>query len=106
MAVTREQIDALALRIAAKFRPQKIIQFGSQAGGSPQEESDVDLRAIMAFEGSALRRTVEILNRMDPQFAIDLLLRMPEEAQRRYEGSDPSVREALDEDITLCEAAA
>jgi predicted nucleotidyltransferase len=104
--VTEQDIRDLAARIAAEFRPQKIILFGSRASGAPHEDSDVDLLVIMPFAGPTLRKTVEILDRVDPQFAVDLLLRTPEEAARRYEALDPIVREAFDRGRVLYEAAA
>src|SRR4051812_16139592 len=36
-----------ARRIAERFRPQKIILFGSYASGTPHAESDIDLLVIM-----------------------------------------------------------
>ncbi len=104
--VTDADIRALAARIAAEFRPQRIVLLGSRASGTAREESDVDLLVVMAFEGSALHKTVEILDRVDPRFPIDLLLRTPEDAARRYEHHDPIVRDALDHGVVLYEEAA
>jgi uncharacterized protein len=104
--VSEQDIRDLAERIALEFRPQRIILFGSRATGQAREESDVDLLVVMPYEGPAIQRTVEILDRVNPQFAIDLLLRTPQEVAWRYEGFDPIVREALDHGKVLYEAAA
>jgi uncharacterized protein len=104
--VSDHDIQALADRIAAEFRPRRIVLFGSQAHGAPREDSDVDMLVVMPFEGSALRKTVAILDRVDPQFPIDLLLRTPEDAEWRYKNGDPIVRDAYDRGIVLYEAAA
>lgn len=40
-------IRSLALSIAEKFQPQRIILFGSYAYGQPRPESDVDLLVTM-----------------------------------------------------------
>ncbi len=45
--MTRTEIHALAERIAAEFRPEKVILFGSHAYGTPSEDSDVDMLVIM-----------------------------------------------------------
>lgn len=104
--MTEQDIRAVAARIAAEFRPQRIILFGSRAAGTPREDSDVDLLVVMPFEGPALRKTVEILDRVNPAFAVDLILHRPEEAARRYAALDPVVREAYQRGVVLYEAAA
>ena len=43
-----------------KFRPQKIILFGSYGYGKPTEDSDVDLLVIMPFDRRKGRKSLEI----------------------------------------------
>ncbi len=105
--VTDQDIRDLAARIAAEFNPQRIILFGSRAVGAAREDSDVDLLVVMRFEGSSLTKAVEIIARVHPRtFAIDLVVKTPEEMVWRYEGGDPLVREAIDRGRVLFEAAA
>jgi predicted nucleotidyltransferase len=104
--VTEQDIQELVARIAAEFRPERIILFGSRAYGTPQAESDVDLLVVMPFEGSAFRKALEILNRLDPPFSVDLLIRSADEVEWRYQGLDPLIREALDKGRVVYEAAA
>ena len=107
MMVTDEQIRALADRIAEEFHPQRIILFGSLARGEAREDSDVDLLVVLDFKGSHLGKSAEILSAVHPRtFAVDLLVRTPEEMMWRYEGGDPLVREAVDRGVVLYEAAA
>jgi predicted nucleotidyltransferase len=104
---TPAQIQALVDRIVREFRPQRIILFGSQASGQPRSDSDVDLLVVMDCPGSPLRKAAEILASVHPRsFAIDLMVRTPQDLAWRYEGGDPLVREAIDRGITLYEAAA
>ncbi len=56
----RAQIDAMVNRIVAKFHPEKIILFGSQARGDADSDSDVDLLIVMNFEGSVVEKRLEI----------------------------------------------
>ena len=104
--VTQSQIQDLANRIAAEFQPQRIVLFGSRATGGVHTDSDVDLLVVMSFDGPVLRKTVEMLDSVDPSFAVDLLLHTPEEANWRYQGGDPLVCEAFDRGVVLYEAAA
>lgn len=105
--VTDQDIRDLAARIAAEFRPQRVILFGSHAYGIPHQDSDVDLLVVMPFEGSRIRKAGQVLGRVHPgTFAIDLLIRTPVEMKWRYEGGDPLIREAIDRGVVLYEAAA
>jgi predicted nucleotidyltransferase len=47
-------------RIAARFHPDKIILFGSQARGQGREDSDADLLVIMPVKGSKRQQAVQI----------------------------------------------
>ncbi len=70
--------------------------FGSHAYGRPGRDADVDLLVILPFEGSPFRKSLEILNRVNPRFPIDLLARTPSDTMRRYREGDPLIKEALD----------
>ncbi len=85
------------------FRPERIILFGSYAYAQPRPDSDVDLLVILPFEGRSFHKSLEILNRIDPRFPIDLLARRPDDTARRYKEGDPLIREALDKGKVLYE---
>ncbi|ODS37576.1 hypothetical protein BEH94_10145 [Candidatus Altiarchaeales archaeon WOR_SM1_SCG] len=44
--ITQKQINEVVEVIVSKFKPEKIILFGSYASGTPTEESDLDLLVI------------------------------------------------------------
>ena len=94
--VDQKHIDELTERIAREFHPERIILFGSHAYGQPGPYSDVDLLVVLPFEGTGFRKSLEILNRVDPDFSVDLLARRPDDTARRYSEGDPLIREALD----------
>ncbi len=62
-------------RIAAEFKPQRIVLFGSRAAGTQDEHSDIDLLIVMRYTGSGIRKTIEILNHVNPKVPVDLVLR-------------------------------
>jgi predicted nucleotidyltransferase len=97
------EIQAAAARIAHEFRPQRIILFGSYATGQATEDSDVDLLVVLPFRGRGFRKSLEIMNRIDVRFPLDLVARRPAEVKRRYAQCDPLVREALDRGKVLYE---
>jgi predicted nucleotidyltransferase len=96
-------IQAVADRIVREYDPDRIILFGSYAYGLASPSSDVDILVVMSFEGGNFRQSMDILNRVDPPFATDILARKPDDTQRRYELGDPLIREALDRGKVLYE---
>ncbi|MDD5643038.1 MAG: nucleotidyltransferase domain-containing protein [Syntrophales bacterium] len=94
--VAEESIHALCHRIVQEFQPERIILFGSYASGAATPDSDVDLLVLLPFEVKSFRMSLDILNRTNPTFPIDLLARTPEDTERRYREGDPLIREALD----------
>ena len=94
--IDQASIGHLSERIAQEFQPDKIILFGSYAQGTATPDSDVDLMVILPFEGRNFWKSLEMLNRLDPPFPIDLLARRPEDVTRRYAEGDPLIREVID----------
>ena len=101
--VAMSSVVELGQRIAREFNPDKIILFGSYAYGTPKEYSDVDLLVIMPFEGSALHKSLEIEDRVDPPFYLDVVVRRPDDAARRYHEGDPLIQDAIDRGRVLFE---
>ena len=66
--IDERRIADLSDRIAREFQPDKIILFGSYAHGQPRPDSDVDLLVVLPFEGRGFRKSLEILNRVSPDF--------------------------------------
>jgi predicted nucleotidyltransferase len=95
------RIEALSRRIADEFRPDRIILFGSHAYGTASADSDVDLLVLLSFPERPFRKSLEILNRVAPDFPVDLLARRPDDTARRYAEGDPLIREALDLGVVL-----
>jgi len=101
--IDEDKLRELTRRILRHFQPERIILFGSYAYGEPRPDSDVDLLAVLAFEGKGMIKSLEILNRIDWRLPIDLLALRPEDVARRYAEGDPLLREALDEGVVLYE---
>ena len=65
-------------RIVKRFRPERIILFGSHARGDAGPDSDVDLLVVMDFEGSKLQRMVELRGTLrDIAVPVDILVTRP-----------------------------
>ena len=55
-----DSIHEMVRRIAAQFRPDKIILFDSHARGDARPDSDVDLLIVMPVQGSKRQKATEI----------------------------------------------
>lgn len=98
-------IRELTERIVQEFHPQCIILFGSYAYGTPGADSDVDLLVILPCESKGSSKAVEILNRVNPKFPVDLLVRTPEQVRQRLAWNDFFLREIMEKGKVLYEAA-
>lgn len=101
--IDEKKIARLSERIAREFQPERIILFGSYAYGQPRPDSDIDLLVVLPFEGKGFRKSLEILNRVDPDFPVDIVTRRPEDIAQRYAEGDPLIREAMDRGRVLYE---
>ena len=101
--IDHDRISKLAKRIAREFHPQRIILFGSSALGNVTDDSDIDLLVIMPTGGSGLRKAAEIMNKISPRMPVDLIVRDPEDVQRRLEANDFFLREVVEEGKILYE---
>jgi predicted nucleotidyltransferase len=57
-----------------RYRPQRIILFGSLASGPLAEWSDVDLVVIKETPLSFLQRSAEVLRLLHPRAGVDVLV--------------------------------
>ncbi|MFN0078046.1 MAG: nucleotidyltransferase domain-containing protein [Prosthecobacter sp.] len=91
--------------IAERFKPQRIVLFGSHAYGRPTEDSDVDLLVVMPFDRSQGRKSAEIRQALSAGFPLDLIVRTPEDVQWRLEQGDCFLQEVLTKGKVMYEAA-
>ena len=96
-------IQEMAESIVRQFGPDRIVLFGSHARGTAGPDSDVDILVVMAFDGKPFWKSLEIVNRVNPSFPVDLLARRPEDVGRRYALGDPLIRDAMDHGQVLYE---
>ncbi len=102
--VALADIQAYAHEIARRFKPQKIILFGSHASGEPDEDSDVDLLVVMPDGGDPIERAVEIRCAVPRCFPLDLIVRSPEDLHWRLAENDCFTREIVEKRQNLYEA--
>ncbi len=86
--VSSEQIEEVGRRIAERFKPERIILFGSYAEGHPTEDSDVDLLVVVPVADASVDLSVEIRLAVRPPFPLDVLVRTPGKVRERLEMGD------------------
>lgn len=81
--IDQEVIDAIRDRLVGAFHPDKIILFGSQARGTADDRSDVDILVVCPFQGERRRLMLDMDRALgDLRYAFDVLVLRPEEFQR------------------------
>ena len=104
--VAKLDIQAAVDFIAREFSPRRIILFGSYASGTPNEDSDVDLFVELPGSEAELRKAgLEIYRRCPRQFAMDLIVRSPEEIASRMANNDWFLHDVLEKGRTVYESA-
>ncbi|MEI6168940.1 MAG: nucleotidyltransferase domain-containing protein [bacterium] len=81
-------------RLVEEYRPSRIVLFGSYARGKPRPDSDVDLLIVMPFKGSGVSKAAEMIRKLSPSFAVDLVIRTPTDIERRVAMNDFFLKEA------------
>lgn len=87
------QIETYAREVAKRFRPERIILFGSHAYGRPGPDSDVDLLVIMDHPGRPPYQEAKIRTTVRVPFAVDLMVRTPSRLKRRLSMKDSFITE-------------
>lgn len=97
-------IADMVRRIVERFRPERIVLFGSRGRGTPQADSDVDLLVVMRVDGSRRRAAAEIDAALsDRRVPLDLLVVTPEQFERERETIGSVLRPAIAEGRVLYE---
>jgi predicted nucleotidyltransferase len=99
----QKHIKELCRQIVDRFRPQKVILFGSYAYGEPNADSDIDLLVVMPFDGRVHEQAVKIRKGLRSPMPIDLLVRTPEQVRERVEMEDFFMRKIVEKGKILYE---
>jgi len=90
--------------VAERFRPDKIILFGSHAYGTPHADSDVDILVVMPARNE-LDQGFKIHSTLLPPFPLDVIVRTPRNLTWRLQEGDSFLREVVARGTVLYEKA-
>lgn len=102
--VSYEKIEKVTRQIVERFRPRKVILFGSYAYGQPTEDSDVDLLVLIETEDAPLHVAAQIASEIEHAFPIDIVVRTPTELEAAAQRQGVFASEMLSKGIILYEA--
>jgi len=92
------EIDDIKNQLVAKYKPEKIILFGSAAWGESDDINDLDFfiikKAVPYFGGD---RISELYRLMNTRMAVDFIVYKPEEVEVRLSLGDPFVKKIITE---------
>ena len=103
--ISDEVVEQLVCEIALKFKPLKIILFGSYAYGFPRPESDEDLLIVMDTALRPTQQAQQIRQHLNPLFGIDLIVYNPDILAKRLEWGDAFLQEIVTRGKTLYESS-
>jgi predicted nucleotidyltransferase len=99
--ISREEIQAFVDQVVERFRPSKVILFGSYAYGKPNADSDVDLMVVMRHRGSNLQAAGKIRLACPRKFAMDLIVQSPAKVRGRIKRGDVFMNEVISRGVVL-----
>ena len=86
---------------ALPFREDRQVSGGGRFRG----DSDVDLLVVMRYKGHSARMAAAILNKLEPEFSVDLIVRTPSELRKRLAQQDQFLAQIVRNGKVLYEAA-
>ena len=75
------ELSRIVTVLIERYQPEKIILFGSLAGGYIHEWSDIDLFIVKETEKRPIERVLEVVRLVQPKVGIDLFIYTPFEIE-------------------------
>lgn len=94
----KDIVKRIVEALKAQYRPIRIILFGSQASGTANEESDIDLLIIKNTQKPFFKRLAEVRRLVSDQrqgYPFDPIVLTPQELQGRLSKGDQFLQNIL-----------
>lgn len=103
MNISNEEIERFVNKIAKEYRPEKVILFGSYGYGTPGKHSDVDMLVIINSKERPIDLAIQIRSTIRASFPVDLLVRTPEQIEKRLSMNDFFIKDIVSKGRILYE---
>lgn len=92
-----EAMDQVVATIRDRYRPERIVLFGSRVWGGANADSDLDVLVIKESDQREVERIREVSRLLRPRpLPVDILVKTPEEIRQRLAMGDSFIREVLE----------
>ncbi len=98
-----KDIEEIVQMLKAKYKPKKIILFGSLASGKPDTSSDIDLLIIKQTKKDPWERAREVDRFIKHNLPTEFLVYTPKELKNRLKMNDFFIKEVLEKGKVLYE---
>ncbi len=99
----QKEIKKITRQIVKKYKPKKIILFGSFGREKSIKDSDVDLLIIKKTKKNFPERCREVAEIIDGEIPVDILVRTPAELKKRLNLGDFFYQNIIQKDEVLYE---
>lgn len=96
-----DQIESIKNQLIQKYKPDRIILFGSAIKGQMSPDSDLDFLLVKDDNKSPHDRMVEVYKKINKNIAADFIVYTPKELAERIRMGDPFIKSILSEGKVL-----
>ena len=97
----QSQINSIKNQLIRKYKPEKIVLFGSSVTGNMNEDSDLDFLIVKDDKKDPYNRIVEVYGLVKKNIAADFIIYTPQEFSERLRLGDPFIASILSEGTVL-----
>ncbi|MBU4502417.1 nucleotidyltransferase domain-containing protein [Candidatus Parcubacteria bacterium] len=90
----KREAQRITSRIALKYRPERVVLFGSLANGS-EHPNDIDLLVIKETQERKIKRAQNLYRSLDWSCPLDIVVRTPQEVNEGLAQKNPFYVNAL-----------
>lgn len=104
MSTVFEEVQNVVNRIVERYKPEKVILFGSLARGTVERDSDIDLLIIKNSDKKRpfrVKTVFEALRGLERNYPLDAIVYTPDELEKRVFLGDYFINRALVEGKVL-----
>lgn len=96
------ELENITKQLVEKYKPEKVILFGSAARGEITPDSDIDLLIIKKrVPKRGIDRKHELRSLIECHIGTDFIIYRPDEFEKRLEMGDPFLKTVIKEGKTL-----
>lgn len=99
----KAEVNKLTETLVKKYKPEKIILFGSAARGDNKPESDLDLFVIKKTKKQYFDRVFEAMKYLNTDRSVDMIVFTPEEFEKAQNEKRVFIKQVLKYGVSLYE---